>query len=72
MVDTLRDDTLDFDRFHREELPPRLAAGNGALAATTPRRSGRSRSEPPAGAFTYVPGDDTIEIVEGDEDRRRP
>jgi hypothetical protein len=32
MVDTLTDDTLDFDRFHLEDLPARLAAGNGALA----------------------------------------
>ena len=24
---------LDFDRRHREALPPRLAAGNGALLA---------------------------------------
>jgi ectoine hydroxylase-related dioxygenase (phytanoyl-CoA dioxygenase family) len=67
MVDTLRDDTLDFDRFHREELPARLAAGNGALAADDARKIGPLAIRTAAGTFTYVPADGTIEIVEGDE-----
>jgi len=67
MVNTLRDDTLDFDRFHREVLPARLAAGNGALAADDARKIGPLAIRTPAGTFTYVPADGTIEIVEGDE-----
>lgn len=66
MVDTLRDDTLDFDRFHREELPARLAAGNGALAAGDAAKIGPLAIRTAAGAFTYVPAGDTIEIVEGE------
>ena len=69
MVDTMRDDTLDFDRFHREVLPARLAAGNGALAVDDARRIGPLAIRHPAGTFTYVPGTGTIEIVEGDDDR---
>ena len=64
--DTLGD-TLDFDRFHREVLPARLAAGNGALAVADARLVGPLAIRTAAGAYTYVPGDDTIEIVEGDE-----
>jgi len=67
MVDTLRDDTLDFDRFHREELPARLAAGNGALAADDARQIGPLAIRTAAGTFTYVPVVGTIEIREGDE-----
>jgi hypothetical protein len=67
MVDTLRDDTLDFERFHREDLPARLAAGNGALAAADARLIGPLAIRTPAGTYTYVPRDETIEIVEGDE-----
>jgi ectoine hydroxylase-related dioxygenase (phytanoyl-CoA dioxygenase family) len=66
MVET-REAASDFDRFHREVLPARLAAGNGALAADDARRIGPLAIRTPAGAFTYVPADDTIEIVEGDE-----
>ncbi len=67
MVDTLTNDSLDFDRFHREELPARLAAGNGALAVDDARLIGPLAIRTPAGAYTYVAGTDTIEIVEGDE-----
>lgn len=67
MVDTRYDDPLEFDYFHREVLPDRLAGGNGALAVDDARRIGPLAIRTPAGAFTYVPGTDTIEIVEGDE-----
>jgi ectoine hydroxylase-related dioxygenase (phytanoyl-CoA dioxygenase family) len=66
MVDTRRDDTLDFGRFHREVLPQRLAAGNGALAAGDALQIGPLAIRTARGAFTYVPRDGTIEIVEGD------
>ena len=69
MVDT-RDDTLDFDHFHRDVLPARLAAGNGALAVADARLVGPLAIRTTAGAYTYVPTDDTIEIVEGDETAR--
>jgi Phytanoyl-CoA dioxygenase (PhyH) len=59
---------LDFDRFHREELPRRLAAGNGALAA---RGAARLRSLafrlPDGAAYTYVPAEGAISVVPGDD-----
>lgn len=67
MVDTLTDDSLDFDRFHREVLPARLAAGNGALAVNDARLIGPLAIRTPAGAYTYVAGTDTIEIIEGED-----
>jgi len=68
MVETLVDDgTIDFERFHREELPARLAAGNGALAAGDAAKIGPLAIQTPSGTFTYVPADDTIDIVQGDE-----
>jgi ectoine hydroxylase-related dioxygenase (phytanoyl-CoA dioxygenase family) len=58
---------VDFERYHREELPALLAAGRGALAAKA------ARSLPPlafrrreGGAFTYRPAARGIEIVAGD------
>ncbi len=59
---------LDFHEFHRAELPRRLAAGNGALAA-----AGASSAGPLAfrlsegGAYTYLPAPDGIEVVSGDD-----
>jgi ectoine hydroxylase-related dioxygenase (phytanoyl-CoA dioxygenase family) len=72
MVDTRLDDStvddpIEFDRFHREVLPRRLLAGNGALAADDARQIGPLAIRTPAGAFTYVPSDGTIEIVAGDD-----
>ncbi len=58
--------TVDFERFHRVELPQRLLAGNGALAA-----SALAGIDPMAfevsdtSAFSYVPLNDTVEIVAG-------
>jgi hypothetical protein len=60
-------EALDFDAFHRQELPRRLAAGNGALAA----RGGRHLRSlafrlPDGSAYTYVPRAETIEVAAGD------
>jgi ectoine hydroxylase-related dioxygenase (phytanoyl-CoA dioxygenase family) len=66
MMDTRNDDPLDFERFHRDVLPARLAAGNGALAVGDARLIGPLAIQTPSGTYTYVPGTDTIEIVEGD------
>ena len=71
MVETLLDEgSVDFDWFHRQELPARLAAGNGALAASDARKIGPLAIRTPAGTFTYVPGDETIAVVEGDENAK--
>jgi hypothetical protein len=57
-----------FHQFHREELPGRLAAGNGALAA---RGAARLRSLafrlPPGDAYTYLPHPDGITVLAGDD-----
>ena len=60
---------VDFDRFHDAELPRRIAAGNGALAA------GDLRGVPPlavrlagGSAWTYVPSAETVAVVAGDQD----
>jgi hypothetical protein len=58
---------LDFHRFHREDLPRRLAAGNGALAAPGARALGSLAFRLPGGdAYTYLPGASGIEIASGD------
>ncbi len=67
MVDTRTDDPLEFERFHRDVLPARLAAGNGALAVEDARVIGPLAIRSPAGTYTYVAGKDTIDIVAGDE-----
>jgi len=58
---------LDFDRYHREEIPALLAAGRGALAAKAaaelPPLAFRRRE---GGAFTYRRTASGIEIAEGD------
>jgi hypothetical protein len=64
---SFRFDPIDFDAFHRVDLPARLAAGNGALAAPDVAgvepiafrlRDGR--------AYTYVPVEGGVEVREGD------
>jgi hypothetical protein len=60
---------LDFHGFHREELPRRLAAGNGPLAARGARRIGSLAFRLPSGdAYTYRPREDDIDVVAGDAD----
>jgi len=58
---------LDFHRYHREELPPLLAAGRGALAASGARALGSLAFRLPEGdAYTYVPTDAGMDVVAGD------
>jgi hypothetical protein len=60
---TLSFPTIDFDEFHRDELPGRIDAGNGALAAADLAGVGTLGLRVPDGAaYTYVPGPDTVEI----------
>jgi hypothetical protein len=54
---------VDFEEFHRVELPARIAAGNGALAAADVAGvSPIAFKVPDGGAFSYVPGADGVEI----------
>lgn len=60
----------DFHEFHRRVLPGRLAGGNGLLAVDDARAIGPIAIRTAHGAYTYVAGDETIEILEGDETAR--
>ena len=64
--------SIDFRTFHEQELPQRIAAGNGALAALSVKDSGALafRIEGGDEAYTYVPTADSIEIRPGDRDAR--
>ena len=59
--------TLDFERYHREELPARLEAGRGPIAAHALRGLSplafRLRE---GGAYTYVRRGDRVEVLAGD------
>jgi hypothetical protein len=58
---------LDFQRYHREELPALLRGGRGALAAPGVRSLGSLAFRLPGGdAYTYVPSAAGVEVVEGD------
>jgi hypothetical protein len=60
-------DPLDFHRYHRDELPPLLRAGRGALAARGALRLGSLAFRLTDGAaYTYVPSGDGIAVVAGD------
>jgi hypothetical protein len=60
---------MDFERYHREELPALLAAGRGALVARAARGLApfafRLRE---GGAYTYRPGAESVELIPGDAD----
>jgi ectoine hydroxylase-related dioxygenase (phytanoyl-CoA dioxygenase family) len=60
---------IEFDRFHTVDLPERLAAGNGKLAAAHlgGLRPIAFRLDD-GRAYTYTPAADAIEITPGDED----
>ena len=60
-------DAASFHRFHREELPRRIAAGNGALAWADLQHLGTLGLHTPAGTYTYVPVDGSVAVVEGDD-----
>jgi hypothetical protein len=65
---SFRFDPIDFDEFHRVELPARLEAGNGALAAPdvqgVPPIAFRLRD---GRAYTYAPTATTVEVRAGDD-----
>jgi len=57
---------LDFEDFHRDELPRWIAAGRGALAARAAGRLGSLGLQLPGGeAFTYRPAAGGVEIARG-------
>jgi len=65
-------DPSSFHTFHRDVLPGRIAAGNGAMAHRDLAPLGSVAIRTDAGAYTFLPtaaeaGTGTIEIVEGDE-----
>jgi len=58
--------SFDFDAFHRADLPRRLAAGNGALAARAVARLAPLAFQLPDGrAWTYVPRSGGVEVEPG-------
>ena len=58
---------IDFDDFHKSELPKRLAAGNGALASRDPQPLRPiAFSLPEGGAYTYVPREGGVDVVPGE------
>jgi ectoine hydroxylase-related dioxygenase (phytanoyl-CoA dioxygenase family) len=64
---------LDFEDFHRSELPRRLAAGHGALAAEDAlldRLGGLAFRLPEGPAFSYLPRAGGVDVVAGDADAR--
>jgi len=58
---------LDFEHFHRSELPGLLAGGRAALAAGEARRRGSLALRIDQSAYTYQPREGRIEIVRGDD-----
>jgi hypothetical protein len=60
---------VDFDAFHRSDLPPRLDSALGREAAADVRNAAALAFRLADGrAYTYVPGAAAIEIRAGDED----
>jgi ectoine hydroxylase-related dioxygenase (phytanoyl-CoA dioxygenase family) len=62
-------EVTEFQHFHRETLPL-LIERHGALALADVQAVGALGIATPSGAFTYVPGPDSIEVVEGDAPAR--
>ena len=62
----MQSDPIEFERFHLEELPLRLASGNGALAHDLAARLGPLTLQLEDGrAFTYSANETSIEIQKG-------
>jgi len=59
--------TIDFDAYHRIELPRLLDAGRGAEAAKGIGKKSLAFRLTEGGSFTYRPKPDGVEIVEGDD-----
>jgi ectoine hydroxylase-related dioxygenase (phytanoyl-CoA dioxygenase family) len=62
---------VDLVWFHATELPARLVAGNGALAAEDAARLGPISFVTAAGSWTYIPADGTVSVVDGTSDNAR-
>ncbi|MBI2706077.1 MAG: phytanoyl-CoA dioxygenase family protein [Actinobacteria bacterium] len=64
--------TIDFDEFHRTELPARLSSGNGALAVQDVERIGplAIRLAGTDRSYTYEPAGATIAVEPGDAGAR--
>ena len=60
-------DAESFRRFHTVDLPERIAAGNGTLAWADVEPLGCLGLRTPAGSWTFVPRNGTVELVEGEE-----
>jgi hypothetical protein len=58
--------SIDFEQFHRHDLPGLLAAGNDRLAAAA-RGRGSLAFRVDGRAYTYRRASDAVEIVSGDE-----
>jgi ectoine hydroxylase-related dioxygenase (phytanoyl-CoA dioxygenase family) len=67
MSSAIRADAEGFHAFHQTSLPQRIAAGNGALAWKDLQDLGTLGLRTPAGAYTYLPNEGTVEIIEGDD-----
>jgi hypothetical protein len=64
-------DPIDFDEFHRVELPARLASGNGQLAAADLAGVTSIAFRLPDGrAYTYTPTADGIDVTPGEASAR--
>jgi Phytanoyl-CoA dioxygenase (PhyH) len=59
---------IDFQHFHRVELPRRVASGNGELAARDLDGASPIAFQVGADAYTYVPSADSVRIVPGNAD----
>lgn len=64
---TLTADEASFHRFHQVDLPARLAAGNGPLAHSAVSHLGALALATSAGAYTFRPTDDSVEVVPGED-----
>jgi hypothetical protein len=62
--------SIDFHDFHRRELPERIAAGNGILAAAAAEEAGALafQLQDSGESYTYVPSQGSIEVRPGDDD----
>ena len=66
MSESLTFAPVDFDTFHRRDLPRLIADGRGARAAADLRGGAPlALTVPGQGAFTYRPTGDTVEVVPG-------
>ena len=63
----LSPDAESFQRFHTEVLPGRIAAGTGALAHDYLSDKGTLAVRTPAGSWTFVPVDGSVQLVQGED-----